>query len=102
MAKRTYRITTSGSILKQMRDALQKFGVHVFEDKGPAEVMKLQPIVDSIAAMPADEARTILEAVHADGDHGSIVARYIVSALDGQPDAWWERLMKSPILTALY
>ena len=48
---------TSEDIIKQMRKALKAFGSYQFEDKGPEEVMDLEPIVAHIRDLSAADAR---------------------------------------------
>lgn len=93
---------TSKEILNQMRTALKEFGEYAFEDKGPDEVMAIQPIVDALKSMPAAEARTVLEEVHDGGDGGYALASYLVVSLDDQPEEWWDTLMQSEVLAELY
>lgn len=93
---------TSQEILIQMREAIAEFGRYSYEDKGPQEVMSLRPIEKALMAMPAEEARKILEEVHADGSDGEQLAASLVCNLDDQPEEWFDVLLESDTLSNLY
>ena len=93
---------TSEDIIKQMRKALKAFGSYQFEDKGPEEVMDLEPIVAHIRDLSAADARALLAAVYDDSKHGAILATSLVMSLDGENEVWFNALLESEKLAECY
>ncbi len=47
-------------ILTELGKGLKRFGTYTFDDKGADEVMRLEPFVEQLQAMPAPAAAEIL------------------------------------------
>lgn len=89
---------TAEQILKELGEALKRFGTYSFDDKGSEEVMDYTRIVSSLRAMPAEEAREVLLGVSRsplyDG-RAETLALQLVCGLQDSPDDWWEVLMEA-------
>ncbi len=85
---------TSKEIIKQLKTALKKFGEYSFLDKGPSEVMFVDPIVAELKKMSAADAGRVLKEVAGAHEHGQFLANHLVSCLDGQPEDWFNEVLR--------
>lgn len=83
---------TVGDIIGQLEEALVEFGTYSFDDKGPHEVMDLDPITKRLKELEADDAGYILKEVIARHERGQILVTSIVNSLDDQPDDWFDKV----------
>ena len=69
--------------------AIKEFGRYTFGDKGPNEVMDLDPFIRELKAMDPAEAGIRLEALAVCGRDYNTAAASILSGLDDQEEKWW-------------
>ena len=103
--KRAQPLMTADDIRKKVNDALREFGRYQFGDKGAREVMDLEPIVEHLKTLPAEEARDLLVAVAAtkkNGQYCNQLVGELVIELQDQPEEWWATLMTAPELEEMY
>lgn len=85
---------TSADIIKQLTEALEKFGTHAFYDKGPDEVMNIDMISIELKTMTAEEVGTILKEVAQSNPHGQNLIDCIIQDLDTELDDWFEKVIE--------
>lgn len=93
---------TAPDIIKQMKKAIKSFGEYSFEDKGPSEVMDLDPIIESLKSETPGTAKSIIEEVYNHDRFGAILAAELVINLDDTDEEWWDSLMQSEVIASLY
>jgi len=90
-------------IKKDIRAAVKQFGEYLFFDRGLYETMDVEKYEKMFAAMSAEDAAKLLVGViEADKKYGQQFVMGILSALDDQPTAYWEKLMERRELERLY
>ena len=85
---------TSKEIVKQLKTALKKFGEYSFLDKGPSEVMFVDPIVAELRKMSAEDAGKVLKEVAGLHKHGQFLANNLVSDLESMPEDWFNEVLR--------
>lgn len=85
---------TSDEIVKDLKEALERFGTYSFDDKGPSEVMDLDEIVSELRGMSAKDAGAIMKEVVAKNKRGQHLIDCIASCLDDTPDAWFNEMIE--------
>jgi hypothetical protein len=88
------RMITAKEIIKQLKTALKKFGEYSLLDKGPSEVMMVNPIVAELRKMSAEDAGIILKEVAGLHEHGQFLANHLVSCLDDMPEDWFNEILR--------
>lgn len=91
------------TICNRVHDAIRMYGRYQFEDKGAAHVMDVGEIAARLAPMSAADARRILAEVAANDEPlCAMLASEVILELQDQPDAWFNALLRAPILSRLY
>ena len=73
-----------------LKTALKEFGTYSFDDKGPYEVMEIEPLEKRLREFSPQDAATGLCQLAAKGDREERVAEYLANCLEDLPDADWE------------
>ncbi len=91
---------TPQKLLKEMDEALKQFGEYPFFDKGPYEVMNLNPVVNGLSKCPAPQVvKFVREVLGLESDpryrYRLRLAAAIVSGLDDGPwtDEEWDSII---------
>lgn len=90
----------STSILKDLGQALRRFGEYSFDDKGPSEVMDIESLVTQLRNLPAAKAGKILNEVASSNKYKgrglSVAAQCVIDMQD------WDDLFAVPGIDNIY
>ena len=86
---------TAEEIINDMNLALKEFGTYSFMDKGPDEVMNLDPIVDELLDWHSiEEIAEILKTVSKYNEYGERLSETLVSWMDNLNDEDFDKLLE--------
>lgn len=88
-------------LLAELAAALRKFGNYSFDDKGPAEVMDIAPLVNDLRGLPAAEAAQVLRELALSRASGRDRPRSLATHLVGEMEHW-EDLFAQPGINNIY
>jgi hypothetical protein len=86
--------------LTELGVALKRFGTYSFDDKGPYEVMDIDPLLRKLRVMPVAEATAVLLELAASREHegrGNSLAHALVGELED-----WDELFAHPAIAEMY
>ena len=86
-------------ILKELGQALKRFGTYHFDDKGAHEVMNTNPLAEKLRAMSADDAAIVLLAVAKSPRYEGRGERLACTLLSCMED--WDELFDIPEINEL-
>lgn len=73
----------------QLNKALKQYGTYTFDDKGPHEVMDVEPLKEELKVMPSEDALAALRLMVARKDgRGHVLAETIIGELRGEGVEW--------------
>lgn len=82
--------------LTELGVGLKLFGTYSFDDKGPSEVMEIEPLVAKFRVLDATEAARVLVELSKSPEHDGR-GNYLASALVGEMEDWDELFEQSGI-----
>ena len=86
--------------LTELGLTLKQFGTYSFDDKGPHEVMNIEPLLKKFRAMPAEKAAEVLVELAASPKHngrGESLASTLVGAMED-----WDELFEQSGIEEMY
>ena len=86
--------------LTELGLALKQFGTYSFDDKGPHEVMDIDPLLSKFRVLPATEAARVLVELSESHEHSGR-GNYLASALVGEMEDW-DELFEQPGIEEIY
>ena len=86
--------------LTELGLALKQFGTYSFDDKGPHEVMYIDPLLAKFRVLPATEAARVLVELSESPEHSGR-GNYLASTLVGEMEDW-DELFEQPGIEEIY